>query len=113
MLRTIMLSMALTLVALAAIAHDPEGRWDYWFLVQKNMRGAPCCDVSHAHILKDEDWKNGGNHYQVRVIDRWYAIEDWQMLKPVEPNPTGNAILWYNDIAGNFLIYCFTPSREM
>jgi hypothetical protein len=55
MLRAIMLSMAITLVALVASAHDPEGRWDYWFLIQRNMRGASCCDRSHAHILKDED----------------------------------------------------------
>jgi len=31
MLRAIMLSMAVTLVALVASAHDPEGKWDDWF----------------------------------------------------------------------------------
>jgi hypothetical protein len=112
MLRAIMLSMAITLVALVASAHDPEGRWDYWFLIQRNLRGASCCDRSHAHILKDEDWKNGGKHYQVRIDDRWYDIQDWQMLNPSDPNPTGNAILWYSVIAGDFVIYCFTPGRE-
>jgi hypothetical protein len=112
MLRPTLVGVALASVAFAAAAHDPDGIWDYWFLLQRNMRGASCCDGSHAHVLKEEDWKNGGTHYQVRIGGRWYDIEDWQMLKPAGPNPTGKAILWYNDISGNFVIYCFTPSHE-
>src|SRR5438045_7431534 len=42
-----------------------------------------------------------------RINYRWYDIEDCQMLKPVNPNPTGNAILWYNGVGD-----CFTPSHE-
>ena len=105
--------IALAFVAIAASAHDPEGKWDYWFLLQRNVRGASCCDGSHAHILKDEDWRNGGENYQVRIGDRWHAIEDWQMLKPTGPNPTGKAIVWYGNMGGGaFFIYCFTPSHE-
>jgi hypothetical protein len=110
--RAIVASIAGVFLALTASAHDPEGRWDDWFVLQRNMRGGSCCNVSHAHYLKDEDWRNGDRHYQVRIKDRWYDIEDWQMLKPADPNPTGHAVLWYNDIGGTFLIYCFTPSRE-
>ena len=113
MLRPILAGLALASFAVAATAHDPDGIWDYWFLKQRNMRGASCCELSHAHILKDEDWRNGRKHYQVRVGDRWFDIKDWQMLKPAEPNPTGKAILWYNDQVGNFVVYCFTPSHEI
>jgi hypothetical protein len=78
------------------------------------VRGASCCDLSHAHFVEDEDWRNGGAHYQVRIKDRWHNVQDWQMLQPSTPNPTGKAILWYNEIGGggNFLIFCFTPSHE-
>jgi len=66
-----------------------------------------------TYHTNDEDWRNGGKHYQVRLHDRWHDVEDWQMLRPAAPNPTGKAILWYNHIGGTFLIYCFTPSQEM
>jgi hypothetical protein len=112
MVRAIVAGLAAAFVAFTAGAHDPEGKSDYWFLLQRNMRGASCCDGTHAHILKDEYWKNGGKNYQVRIGDRWYTIEDWQMLKPAGPNPTGNAILWYSNIQGSLVIYCFTPSHE-
>jgi hypothetical protein len=112
MVRVLLLGIAAAFVALTASAHDPEGKWDYWFLLQRNMRGASCCDGSHAHILTDEDWRNNGKHYQVRVGDRWYDIKDWQMLKPADPNPTSKAILWYGGQGDGFIIYCFTPSHE-
>ena len=111
--RALLAGTAAAFVALSATAHDPEGKSDYWMFLQRNMRGASCCDISHAHFLKEEDWKNGGKHYQVRVGDRWYDIEDWQMLKPADPNPTGKAILWYSgDAEGYVIIFCFTPSHE-
>ena len=115
MIRAIMPTITLALVAFAitARAHDPDGKWDDWFVAQKNIRGASCCDLSHAHFVKDEDWRNGGKHYQVRVHEHWHDVEDWQMLQPSTANPTGKAILWYNDADGKFLICCFTPSREM
>ena len=116
MIRGIVAGITLILVALAisARAHDPYGRWEDWFLVQKNMRGASCCDISHAHYLQEKDWRSDGEHYQVRVFDQWFDIEDWQMLKRVQPNPTGRAILWYSPPLdeGGFLILCFTPSHE-
>jgi len=39
MLRAIMTGIAVVLIALAANAHDPEGKWDAWFARQNNMRG--------------------------------------------------------------------------
>ena len=114
MLRTFLLVtvLASALLAISARAHDPDGKWGYWFLMQRNIRGTSCCDISHAHYLKEEDWRSDGKHYQIKVGDRWRDVEDWQMVKPVESNPTGNAILWYNESGGNFVIFCFTPSHE-
>ena len=34
------------------------------------------------------------------------------MLAPVEPNLTGRAVLWYDEIGGNLVVYCFTPPHE-
>jgi len=106
--------LAIGIIAIPASAHDPQGVWDDWFIAQRNKRGASCCELSHAHILSDDDWKVSGKSYQVRVGDRWYGIKDWQLLKPARPNPTGKAILWYDHPVGEpgVEILCFTPSQE-
>ena len=77
------------LLAIGEQAHDPDGKWDEWFLLRRNLRGASCCDISHAHYLNEGDWRSDGNHYQVKVGDRWRDVQDWQMLKRAEPNRTG------------------------
>ena len=111
--RTIMTGIAVVFIGLAANAHDSEGKWDAWFARQNNMRGGSCCKLSHAHVIQDEDWKTWGkDDYEVRINDRWYIVEEWQMLKPADPNPTGHAILWYDNIGGFINIYCFIPSWE-
>src|SRR5438309_11126651 len=57
--RAIVAGIAGVFLALTASAHDPERGWDDWFVLQRNMRGGSCCNLSHAHYLKDEDWRNG------------------------------------------------------
>src|SRR6476659_10476481 len=89
--------LALCIVVIPANAHDPTGLWNDWYVLQKNKRGASCCELSHAHLLTDHDWRIRGKQYQVRFGEQWIDIEDWQLLKPAQPNPTGKAILWYID----------------
>jgi len=106
--------LALAIVAMPARAHDPDGAWNWWFLMQRNTRGTSCCNGSDAHFLNDDDWRISGKRYQVRVGGQWLDVEDWQLLKPVQPNPTGKAIIWYGDPEHEpgFYVRCFTPSQE-
>ena len=114
MWRLLIGSLALAFAVIPANAHDPEGVWDDWFELQRNKHGASCCELSHAHFVNDGDWKISGQRYQVRVGELWYSIEDWQLLKPARPNPTGKAILWYHDPSAEWGLYilCFTPSHQ-
>src|SRR4051812_16262061 len=80
-----------------ADAHDPDGTWNWWLMLQKNVRGNSCCNGSDALLLSDDDWRIRGQRYQVHIANRWLDIEDWQLLKPVQPNPTGKAIIWYSN----------------
>jgi hypothetical protein len=117
MRRPLTTCFALSLSIIPASAHDPNGVYDDWFVQQRNKHGTSCCDLSHAHVLKDDDWHIRDKRYQVRVGDRWLNIEDWHLLRRGEPNPTGKAILWFNEIgyeAGGLQIqlFCFTPSQE-
>jgi hypothetical protein len=43
--------LALAIVAMPASAHDPDGAWNWWFLMQRNTRGTSCCNGSDAHFL--------------------------------------------------------------
>jgi len=114
MWRALMASLALALFISPTKAHDPDGVWNWWFMLQKNTRGASCCNGSDARFLKDDDWRISGKRYQVRIGGQWVDVEDWQLLKPAQPNPTGKAIIWYSDPEHElgFYIRCFTPSQE-
>jgi hypothetical protein len=82
-------------------------------VLQKNTRGTSCCNGSDARFLNDDDWRISGKRYQVRIGGQWLEVEEWQLL-PTHPNPTGKAIIWYNDPQHEpgFYIRCFTPSQE-
>ena len=114
MWRLPMASLAIVLVVSPADGHDPDGAWNWWFVLQRNMRGNSCCNGSDARFLSDDDWRISGRHYQVRIGGQWLDVEDWKLLKPVQSNPTGKAIIWYGDPEHElgFYIRCFTPSQE-
>ena len=114
MWRLLMASLALALVVSPADGHDPDGAWNWWFVLQRNMRGNSCCNGSDARFLSDDDWRISDKHYQVRIGGQWLDVEDWQLLKPAQSNPTGKAIIWYGDPEHElgFYIRCFTPSQE-
>ena len=109
-----MASLALALFVSLADAHDPDGAWNWWFMLQKNTRGASCCNGSDARFLKDDDWRISGKRYQVRIGGQWVDVEEWQLLRPAPPNPTGKAMIWCGDpeYEPGLYIRCFTPSQE-
>ena len=114
MWRPLLACLALAFFVSPADAHDPDGAWNWWLMLQKNVRGTSCCNGSDARFLSDDDWRIEGKRYQVQIRGKWLDIEDWQLLKPVQPNPTGKAIIWYSnpEFEAGFFIRCFTPSHE-
>ena len=97
----------------ATCAHDPSHQYSDWFQKQHNKDGYVCCAGSDAHYLGPDEWANAKGDYRVRIEDIWFDVTDNQMLRPDgSPNPTGNAILWYDLNEFGFSIRCFTPQHE-
>ncbi len=109
----IAMSVMGSLMLASAHAHDPSHQHTDWFQKQHNKDGYVCCDGSDAHYLGSDEWTLGKGNYRVRIKGIWFDVEDSQMLRPDgEPNPTGNAILWYHLTEFGFNIRCFTPQYE-
>jgi len=101
------------LILTSAHAHDPSHQYTDWFLKQRNQRGDVCCDGSDAHYLASDEWTRIKGNYRVRIRGVWFDIADGQTLRPGgAPNPTGQAILWYQTTEFGFNIRCFTPQYE-
>lgn len=100
-------------VTSASFGHDPSHRYADWFKKQHNQAGFVCCDGSDAHYLGSDEWTSIRGYYRVRINGVWFDIEDRQMLRPDGgPNPTGQAILWYQPVEFGVSIRCFTPQYE-
>ena len=100
-------------VTSASRGHDPSHQYTDWFKRQHNQAGFVCCDGADAHYLGSDEWTRVKGNYRVRIRDVWFDIEDSQTLRPDgEPNPTGQAILWYQLTEFGFTIRCFTPQYE-
>jgi hypothetical protein len=110
---------AVTIAALAfpsAFAAPPpnaDPRLHAWFERQHSIAGAWCCNISDGHLLGDTDWKTVGSGYAVRIKGVWYAVPASAIRDPGGgPNPTGRAIVWYNEWTGGVKIWCFSPGWE-
>ena len=97
-------------------AHFPEPvplGWYEWAERQKNENGNRCCDNEDARFFKGR-WE-----YHTRASDGWpdgvtlyfdtgetARVAQNRMLKvdPEDPNPTGQAVVWFDDLSN---IYCF------
>ena len=100
-------------VTSASLGHDPSHQYTDWFKKQHNQAGFVCCDGSDAHYLGSDEWTRSKGNYRVRIRGVWFDIEDRQMLRPDGgPNPTGQAILWYQPVEFGVSIRCFTPQYE-
>lgn len=101
------------ILTFTACAHDPSHQYTDWFKKQRNQGGYVCCDGSDAHYLGSDEWMRVKANYRVRIKGIWFDVEDSQMLRPDGgPNPTGNAIVWYDLHEFGFNIRCFTPQYE-
>ncbi len=100
-------------LAHAAPPQNPDPVLHRWFETQHSVAGAWCCDVADGYILADKDWHQAGDHYEVRIDDKWHPVPADALRDPLGgPNPTGAAIVWYRGFGVDLHIYCFTPGYE-
>jgi hypothetical protein len=74
------------------------------------------CDKFDPHVLGGADWRYNGNHYQIRIADRWRDVPDPAVLDRID-NPTGNAVAFYVNAADQDgsvapLVYCFVRPAQ-
>ena len=86
-------------VALPAQARKPEGSnpaYAPWFqsLTNKNRFGMSCCAEADGHILRDNQLRVAGDHYQVWIDGAWQDVPPDAVLDRVD-NPTGGPVVFY------------------
>ena len=111
MTRWSLLFVLTALYTCGAGVHPPGALHD-WFEKQYSVEGAWCCDVSDGYLLEDNDWDNGGpaGAFRVKVDGVWYVVPAAAARDPSGgPNPTGQAIVWWNPTPDGIYIYCFAP----
>jgi hypothetical protein len=92
---------------------DLDGALHEWFETQHSVDGAWCCDVADGFILAGDDWRQVGDHYEVRISGEWHPIPSDTLRDPHGgANPTGSAIVWYRGEGPDLHIYCFAPGFE-
>jgi hypothetical protein len=100
-------------VADAAPPANPDPVLHEWFETQHSVTGAWCCNVADGYILPDQDWRQAGDHYEVRIDGTWHPIPPNTLRDPHGgPNPTGAAIVWYLRVGDDLRIFCFAPGFE-
>jgi hypothetical protein len=100
--------LALILVAGAAFARDPDGRYansplKEWYHEQHNSAGQWCCDEADGHPYDGDYTLNPDGSVTIGKE----TIEADKVLK--QPNPTGHAVWWYIDNNYGRTTYCFIP----
>lgn len=95
--------------ALGAQAHDPEGKYNDWFLAQTQEESpAKCCGLAEEH---------GGDAHYVEVIsdgkDHYVFIEGIANpvlypgpVNPYHYNATGRNVVWYHKVENSITFYC-------
>ena len=83
-----------------------------------------CCGHQDGHVLgaHEDRWRKGtdeqarnGILYEVKIEDVWHPIREYQLVqRPLEdPNPVGEAVVFYGNGYGGVTIYCFSPWEYM
>jgi hypothetical protein len=98
-----------TFVALAANAHDVDGRFAAsplraWVSHLRAPNGMSCCEDADGHRVDDVDWRGEADgSYSVRIDRVWMTVDRDKII--TEPNRLGFAMVWI----WNGHITCFLP----
>jgi hypothetical protein len=85
-----------------------------WFEHQHSIIGNWCCKVADGHILSASEWRRSAAHYEVRIDGVWYPVPPTSLRDPAgDPNPTGQAVVWWSRFEAEITIHCFAPGSEM
>lgn len=119
--------MLIALLAGAAHARDPDGRWASsplrpWFEALRSGKG-PCCSDADGTVVQDPDWRVQDkiislpgskteirSHYAVIVDGEWRDVSDDAVI--TEPNRLGKTMVWPIRGALGVDIRCFMPGAE-
>src|SRR5262249_23962883 len=71
-----------------------------WFKSVKGKNGIPCCDISDGHRT---DYDVRENTYWVPIDGNWMQVPQDAVVNGAA-NPTGDAVVWYVNRAGNVII---------
>src|SRR5215469_7319269 len=93
--------LALTLSLCAGIAAANPGRpqpsdrtISAWIDELQNPVTGLACDKFDLHVLGVADWRFDGDHYQVRIAERWRDVPAPAVIDRID-NPTGSAVAFY------------------
>jgi hypothetical protein len=86
-----------------------DTEWDAWAARQFSKAGRHCCAYSHARLYKAEYRHNSDGSVTLWFdgIEVNVPKEKLVNVMPDDQNPTGNAVVWYDDPVS--ALYCFTP----
>jgi hypothetical protein len=116
-----LLAFALALGAGAALAKpgnsaggDPV--FSAWMDDLLNPATGLSCDKFDPHVLGTADWRYDGDHYQIRIAQRWRDVPAPAVIDRID-NPTGSAVAFYVDAADHDgsvapLVYCFVRPAQ-
>jgi hypothetical protein len=115
------LVLALALCAGAAAAspgHSQAGdpALSAWMDDLQNPATGLSCDAFDPHVLGTADWRYAGDHYQIRIAERWRDVPAPAVIDRID-NPTGSAVAFYvgdADRDGSVapLVYCFVRPAQ-
>lgn len=116
-----LLAFALALCAGAVMAHPGNCRGGdqalaAWIDDLQNPATGLSCDQFDPHVLGGADWRHEGDHYQIRIANRWRDVPAPAVIDRSD-NPTGNAVAFYVGAADHDgsvapLVYCFIRPAE-
>ena len=105
---------ALLALVSAAVHAQPPAMTDPdlapWFQsLQSPALGISCCDQADGHILKDSEWRQNGDAYEVTIENTWVPVPAQAVLDRTD-NPTGSAVAFW--LPGTTNIICFVRPSE-
>jgi hypothetical protein len=87
-----------------------------WIDDLQNPATGLSCDEFDPHLLDGADWRSAGDHYQIRIANRWRDVPAPAVIDRSD-NPTGNAVAFYVSAADHDgsvapLVYCFVRPAQ-